>query len=61
MISYNVLEGARRAKTVKKFFYSSSACVYPEHNQLDPNNPGLREGDAWPARPGLLFELISPL
>jgi nucleoside-diphosphate-sugar epimerase len=34
-----------------KIFYSSSACAYPEHIQLDPNNPGLREGDAYPAAP----------
>jgi nucleoside-diphosphate-sugar epimerase len=51
MISFNLLEAARRAKTVKKFFYASSACVYPEHIQLDPNNPGLKETDAWPAHP----------
>ncbi len=34
-----------------KIFYSSSACAYPEHIQLDPNNPGLKEGDAYPAAP----------
>ena len=34
-----------------KIFYSSSACAYPEHIQLDPNNPGLREDDAYPAAP----------
>jgi len=50
MISFNVLEAARR-QGVKRIFYSSSACVYPEHNQLDPNNPGLKEDTAWPARP----------
>ena len=32
-------------------FFSSSACMYPEHIQLDPNNPGLREDDAYPAGP----------
>lgn len=36
---------------MKKFFYSSSACIYPEHIQEDPNNPGLKESDAWPAQP----------
>jgi hypothetical protein len=41
---------ARRHKC-KRIFYSSSACVYPEHIQLDPNNPGLKEDTAWPARP----------
>ena len=50
MISFNLMEASRRAK-VKKFFYSSSACVYPEHIQLDPNNPGLKESDVWPAHP----------
>lgn len=34
-----------------KIFYSSSACMYPEHKQLDVNNPGLRESDAYPANP----------
>ena len=32
-----------------KIFYSSSACMYPEHNQLDPNNPDCREESAYPA------------
>jgi len=34
-----------------KIFYSSSACMYPEHNQLDPNNPNCREESAYPASP----------
>jgi GDP-D-mannose 3',5'-epimerase len=50
MISFNLVEMARRAG-VKRFFYSSSACIYPEHKQLDPENPGLKESDAWPAAP----------
>jgi len=36
---------------VKKLFYSSSACMYPEHNQLDPDNPKCEEGSAYPANP----------
>jgi nucleoside-diphosphate-sugar epimerase len=36
---------------VKKVFYSSSACMYPEHNQLDPNNPNCEESSAYPANP----------
>jgi nucleoside-diphosphate-sugar epimerase len=36
---------------VKKLFYSSSACMYPEHNQLDPNNPNCEESSAYPANP----------
>jgi nucleoside-diphosphate-sugar epimerase len=38
-------------KKVKKVFYSSSACMYPEHNQLDPNNPNCVESSAYPANP----------
>jgi GDP-D-mannose 3',5'-epimerase len=34
-----------------KIFYSSSACMYPEHNQLDPNNPNCKESSAYPANP----------
>ena len=34
-----------------KRFYSSSACMYPEHNQLDPNNPNCEESSAYPANP----------
>ena len=36
---------------VKKFFYSSSACMYPEHNQTDPQNPNCAEDSAYPAAP----------
>jgi GDP-D-mannose 3',5'-epimerase len=50
MISFNMLEAARRNKC-GRLFYASSACVYPEHIQTDENNPGLREKDAWPAAP----------
>ncbi len=38
-------------KGVKRVFYSSSACMYPEHNQLDPNNPNCIEDSAYPANP----------
>ncbi len=38
-------------KKVKKVFYSSSACMYPEYNQLDPNNPNCEESSAYPANP----------
>lgn len=50
MINLNLLE-AGRVSGVKKFFYSSSACIYPEHNQLDPNNPICSEPSAYPAAP----------
>ena len=56
LINLNVLkkqsELNRRLKLNKtKIFYSSSACIYPEHNQLDPNNPDCREDSAYPAAP----------
>lgn len=50
MISFNMLE-ASRINRVKRFFYSSSACIYPEHKQMDSENEGLKEYDAWPADP----------
>jgi GDP-D-mannose 3',5'-epimerase len=50
MISMNVLEAARQ-NGVPRVFYASSACIYPEHIQEDPKNPGLKESDAWPAKP----------
>jgi len=50
MISFNMVEAARRSG-VKRFFYSSSACIYPEYKQTDEKNPGLKESDAWPAEP----------
>ena len=50
LININVLEMCRVAK-VKKIFYSSSACIYPEYNQLDPQNPKCTESSAYPAAP----------
>lgn len=38
-------------KKVKKIFYSSSACIYPEYNQMDPDNPKTAEDSAYPAEP----------
>jgi nucleoside-diphosphate-sugar epimerase len=49
-INLNMLEEGRKAG-VKKFFYSSSACIYPEYNQMDPDNPKCSEGSAYPAAP----------
>jgi nucleoside-diphosphate-sugar epimerase len=49
-INLNVLEACRRRNS-RRIFYSSSACVYPEHIQRDPHNPGLAEEDAYPAAP----------
>lgn len=49
-INLNVVHEAVKQK-VKRVFYSSSACMYPEHNQLDPNNPNCEESSAYPANP----------
>jgi nucleoside-diphosphate-sugar epimerase len=50
MINLNVLNVGTELK-VKKFFFSSSACVYNEHNQMDTNNPICVESSAYPAFP----------
>ena len=54
-INLNVLEEQRKLNEIKgnntKIFYSGSACMYPEHNQLDPDNPDCREESAYPANP----------
>lgn len=50
LINLNMIEACRIAGA-KKVFYSSSACIYPEHNQLDPQNPKCAESSAYPAAP----------
>ena len=50
LINLNVVQEATNTK-VKRIFYSSSACMYPEHNQLDPDNPNCEESSAYPADP----------
>ena len=50
LINLNMAEACRQAK-VKMIFYSSSACIYPEYNQLDPHNPKCAESSAYPAAP----------
>ena len=55
-INLNVLEEQRQFNdrygvNKTKIFYSGSACMYPEHNQLDPDNPDCRESSAYPADP----------
>ena len=49
-INLNVVRSMMRLG-LKKVFYSSSACVYPEHNQMDPDNPNCEESSAYPANP----------
>lgn len=49
-INLNMLDAGRRAG-VQKFFYSSSACIYPAYNQTDANNPKCSEDSAYPAAP----------
>ena len=55
-INLNVLDNQREINqrydiNKTKLFYSGSACMYPEHNQLDPNNPNCEESSAYPANP----------
>jgi nucleoside-diphosphate-sugar epimerase len=50
LINLNVLDACRK-RNIKRVFYSSSACIYPEHNQLDPENPNCVEDSAYPASP----------
>lgn len=50
LCNLNVLDAAQKAG-VEKIFYSSSACMYPEYNQLDPDNPKCSEESAYPAAP----------
>ena len=55
-VNLNVLESVRKFNDITgwnttKIFYSGSACMYPEHNQLNPDNPDCREESAYPAAP----------
>lgn len=55
-INLNVLESQRllnerKEKNITQIFYSSSACIYPEYAQMEAENPGLKESDAYPAEP----------
>jgi len=49
-VNLNILDAMHKAG-VKKAFYSSSACIYPEYNQLDADNPKCSEESAYPAAP----------
>ena len=50
LVNLNLAHEASKKK-VKKIFYSSSACMYPEYNQTDPDNPNCTEDSAYPANP----------
>jgi GDP-D-mannose 3',5'-epimerase len=50
LINFHTLEAARQ-NGVKRYLYTSSACVYPEYRQLDTNVTPLKEEDAYPAQP----------
>ncbi len=49
-INLNMVHYGHKAG-IKKIFYSSSACIYPEYNQMDPDNPKCSEESAYPANP----------
>jgi len=49
-INLNMLDACQK-RNVRGMFYSSSACMYPEHNQKDPDNPNCAEDSAYPAAP----------
>ena len=50
LCNLHILEACHK-QNVKRIFYSSSACMYPEYNQLDPDNPKTAEDSAYPAAP----------
>ena len=50
LVNLNMLEACHR-QGIRRIFYSSSACMYPERNQLDPDNPNCAEDSAYPAQP----------
>lgn len=49
-VNLNILEACKN-RSIRRVFYSSSACMYPAHNQTDPNDPCTREDSAYPANP----------
>ncbi|MCS7206276.1 MAG: NAD-dependent epimerase/dehydratase family protein, partial [Leptospiraceae bacterium] len=49
-INLNILNASLK-RNIKRIFYSSSACIYPEYNQMDPENPKCSEDSAYPAMP----------
>jgi len=49
-INLNMLDACYN-RNIKRIFYSSSACMYPEYNQMEPDNPNCAEDSAYPAQP----------
>jgi len=50
LINLNMLNACQNRNS-RRIFYSSSACIYPEYNQVDPDNPNCAEESAYPAQP----------
>ncbi|MBW2014997.1 MAG: NAD-dependent epimerase/dehydratase family protein, partial [Deltaproteobacteria bacterium] len=50
MINLNMLEACQK-RNIKRIFYSSSACIYPEYNQMEPDNLNCAEDSVYPAEP----------
>jgi len=50
MINLNVLDACQK-RNIRRIFYSSSACIYPKYNQMDPDTPNCAEDSAYPAQP----------
>lgn len=51
LINLHIADWFAKYSPKTKIFYSSSACIYPQHIQEVPDNPGLKEFDAYPANP----------
>lgn len=50
LINVNILKQAEKIG-IRSIFFSSSACVYPEYNQTNPDNPNCKESSTYPAAP----------
>jgi nucleoside-diphosphate-sugar epimerase len=51
LVNLNIAKAIACYSSHTKVFYSSSACIYPQHNQVDPDNPNCAEDSAYPAHP----------
>ena len=51
LVNLNIAKAVACYSPHTKVFYSSSACIYPQHNQVDPENPNCAEDSAYPAHP----------